>query len=534
MKVNSVCIVGGGSSGWMTAALLAYNLPDLKITVVEPRDIPTVGVGESTLGHINRYLDCIGLTGRDAEWMPECDATYKVSIQFTDFKHKGHRFQYPFGQMDFTDNAGTDDWDYLSNIYSDVRFDEFNNPITYLADNNRMTDNSHVIRNFNFTKDTAYHFDATKFGNYLKETICIPKGVKVVRDSVVKVFRKTDGTERVDFLQLENSPMLKIEADLFVDCTGFKSLLLEEEMGSKFISFNDVLLNDTALAARIPFVDKEKEVHNTTDCHALLNGWVWNIPLWSRIGTGYCYSSKFTTDERAEGEFRRHLAKSDPKRAEEAEFFKIDIRHGKREKAWVKNVVGIGLSYGFLEPLESTGLLTTHENALRLLATLEKRNGLVKKPDIDGYNLAVDQDLESMKGFVAMHYFLSERKDSPYWRYLTEEIDFPNLMDYIVRTPRLYQEYVYSTSSSNNWGSLDGLLYIAAGMGCRPLGKTECNYRIRSGTVEKGPLRESYLKHIRYKDQVLKKLQSMPTTYEYLRDHVYFPKKKTNSLSLDE
>lgn len=521
MNVNSVCIVGGGSSGWMTAALLAYNLPNLKITVIEPKDIATVGVGESTLGHINRYLDCIGLTGKDSEWMPACDATYKVSIQFTDFRNKGTRFQYPFGQVDYTDKVGPDDWDYIKNLHKDTDFSEFYNPITYLADNNVMTNDASIIRNFNFTKDTAYHFDATKFGTWLKDNICIPRGVNVVRDSVAKIFRKTNGSDEVDFLQLKGSTMLKIEADLFIDCTGFKSLLLEQEMGSEFISFNDVLLNDTAIAARIPFVDKEKELHNTTDCHALQYGWAWNIPLWSRIGTGYCYSSKFTTDELAEKEFRKHLAKSDVKRAEEAEFFKIDIRHGKRKRAWVKNVVGIGLSYGFLEPLESTGLLTTHENALRLLATLEKRNGLVKRTEIEGYNLAVDQDIESMKGFIAMHYFLSERKDSSYWKYLTEEIEFPEMYDMIVRSPRLYQEFVYGTSAYNSWGSLDGLLYIAAGMGLRPLGTTECNYRMRDGLVNAEALEESYNKHIHYKKQVLKYVEKMPSTFEFLRDNVY-------------
>ena len=522
MKIKSVCIVGGGSSGWMTAALLCKNLPDLKIIVVEPKNIPTVGVGESTLGHINRYLDCIGLLGKDEEWMPHCNATYKVSIQFTDFKNKGHRFQYPFGQVDFT-NKDLEDWYYLNHLKEDLEFSNFYNPITYLADHNKMVGDNKYIRNFNFNLDTAYHFDATQFGEYLKNNICIPNGVKVVRDSVSNIFKKTDGS--IDFLQLEHSPLLKIEADLFVDCTGFKSMLLEEEMGSEFISFNDVLLNDTAIATRIPFVDKEKELHNVTDCHAMQYGWVWNIPLWNRIGTGYCYSSQFTRDDLAEDEFRRHLAKTDVKRAEEAEFFKIDIKHGKRKRAWVKNVVGIGLSYGFLEPLESTGLLTTHENALRLLSTLERRNGIVNKVDVDGFNISVDNDIESMKNFVAMHYVLSEREDSSYWKYIVNEVapaKEEELYDMIVRSPRLYQEFTFASNGPGSWGALDGLLYIAAGMGHTPLGKTECMYRLRDGRHKiKENLESAYNEHLKYEKKLLEKLPTMKSTFEFLRDNVY-------------
>jgi len=526
MKINSICIVGGGSSGWMAAAAIAVNLPNIKLTVIEPTDIPIVGVGESTLGHINRYLHCIGLGGKDKEWMPQCEASYKVSIQFSDFKQKGHVFQYPFGKHDYTNNKTPNDWAYLKNLIPEFNdtYSEFYNPITYLANTNKMVSDNSIIRNFNFTMDTAYHFNATQFGQYLKNNICIPKGVTVIRDSIEDVVINEDG--EIEYLVAKLTPRMKLKYDLYIDCTGFKSLILEKKMGSKFISFNDVLLNDTALATRIPYIDIEKELTNVTDCCALKNGWVWNIPLWSRIGTGYCYSSKFTTKENAEKEFREHLAKIDKKRAEEAELFTINIRHGKREKAWVKNCLGIGLSYGFLEPLESTGLLTTHENVLRLVDTLQKREGYVTKLDVDGYNHAVDYDLESFKDFIVMHYVLSQRDDSDYWKYIKYEMDVvpPEMItDRLVTSPRLYREFLHDSYRSHNFSDLDGILYIAHGMDYLPVGKTQTEYRFsENGYFNKDQLiKDVKIPHDRYKKQVLRHLDKCPSTYKFLKDNIY-------------
>ena len=394
MKVNSICIVGGGSSGWMTAALLATNLKNTKITVVEPRNISTIGVGESTMGHINRYLSAIGLSGRDKDFMSSCDATYKISVRFNDFKELGDSFQYPFGLSEYS-NCGPDDWFVIKQLYPDfdLSYSEFYNPITYMANTNKMIYQSNYVSNFRFDKDTAYHFDAVAFGNYLKEKICIPKGVKVIRDSIAHVELDPD-TGEIAFLIGESSKTFMIKADLYIDCTGFKSLLLEQSMGSKFVSFKNVLPNDTAIAGRMPYENPEKEIINVTDCTGLKNGWVWSTPTWNRLGTGYVFSSDFTTVDKAEVEFREYLSKiKGKKRADKIELRTIKIRHGKREKGWIKNVVGIGLSYGFLEPLEATGLFTTHENALRLLSALQRRDGFISKIDIDSSVLTRHENL---------------------------------------------------------------------------------------------------------------------------------------------
>ena len=523
MKINSICIVGGGSSGWMTASLLSKKFDNIKITLIESKNIKTVGVGESTLGHINRFMFALGL--QDKDWMPACNATYKVSIQFTDWKTQGSRFQYPFGNHDFTNKSpdALSDWYHIRNIdptFTDETYAEFYNPITFLADTNKMVSDDSIIRNFNPKWDTAYHMDAELFGKYLKDNICIPNGVTHIQDTVSVIKKDNDGN--ISSLVTEDNG--EISSDLYIDCTGFRSLLLEQEMGSKFISFNDYLYNDSALACRIPYVDRENEMNNVTDCYAMKNGWVWNIPLWNRIGTGYCYSSKFTSRDDAADEFRNHLAKTDKKRAEDVEFFDINIRHGKREKAWVKNVIGVGLSYGFLEPLESTGLLTTHENALRLVNILERRNGYVTKIDVDGFNFSVDFDLEAFKSFIGMHYILSQREDSEYWkniRYNMNMIPDEWINDGIVRSPRLYMEVLHGANLVNKFSNMSGTLYIASGLGYNPIGKTDMEYKVEKGEVNIEELKSIAVSHNRYKAQVLKHLKKSPSHFEFLRDNIY-------------
>lgn len=503
MKIEKIVIVGGGSSGWMTASLIAKKLPHIDLTVIEPKDIPTIGVGESTLGHINRYMEHIGILGREKEWMPYCDATYKVSIQFTDFGKIGERFQYPFGQMDYGDEIHLQDWMQIKAKYPDfeIPYSNFYNPISYLADHNKMTFGSSVIRNYDFKFNTAYHFDSVKFGEWLKLNICVPAGVKVIKDHVTKITSNENG---IEFLQLSEST--KITADLFIDCTGFKSLLLEEEMGSEYIGFDDVLPNDSAIATKIPYKNKEKEITNVTDCHAVKYGWIWDIPLWSRKGKGFVYSSKYLSKEEAKKQFKNYLSEQYPD-VDSLEFVDIKMRHGKRKYAWIKNVVGVGLSYGFLEPLESTGLFTTHENALTLVKTLERRSGFISKIDIDGYNYAVDHSIEWLKSFIQMHYILSMREDSVYWK------------DQIYNSSTSNIDFLHSTNINNVSKDVGGLNYISNGMGYHPIGNIETEFRLSDYEKERMEIIKN--KSLQKDYQIKTRIKQMDSTYDFLLKNIY-------------
>ncbi len=529
MNIKNVVIVGGGSSGWFTASALSKLCKHINVTLIESPNVPTIGVGESTIAHINRFFKMLGI--EDKEFMPACNATYKNSIRFTNFREKdGTSFEYPFNwDIDVANKpSGINAWAELTMFYPD----EFK-PHTFaelyctgnalLSKHNKQTFNREkVLRNFNFEWDTAYNLDATALGQWMKNNIAVPNGTNHIVGHVEKPTYNEDG--HITSLTLTDGTV--VEGDLFVDCTGFKSLLLEEWMGSKFISFEKYLANDAAITCRLPYLDRDAEMRNVTDCHALDNGWVWDTPLWNRIGTGYVYSSKFTTREEAEKEFRAHLATRGAKRAEEAEFGHVNIRHGYRENAWVKNVVGVGLSYGFVEPLESTGLLTTHENIVKLVETLNRRKGYICRTEIDAFNVGAENDVIKWRDFVSMHYAFSMREDTPYWKWCTQETSYVPSRDYMMyhdSYPMLLGFMINARRYPHNASSL---AFIAAGLGLRNASTPELmvyNYFSQSIPVDSKLAEIQYTKKEfdRYKMQVEEYIETLPSNYEFLKEHIY-------------
>lgn len=530
MQVKTVTIVGGGSSGWMTAAALSKLCPHLDITLIESSKVGTVGVGESTLGHINKFLQLLDL--QDEDWMAACNATYKNSIRFTNFREPdGSFFEYPFSAgLDFTDKPhGTQAWSELATLYPEEytpnTFAEFYcTANTFLAKYNKQTrDEKKILRNYDFKFDTAYHLDAQLFGQYLKDNIAIPNGVKHMIGDVHSYKKDQMG----NIIQIFTAEGQVLKSDLWIDCTGFKSILLEGWMGSEFKPFDKYLANDMAWACRLPYIDREKEMHNVTDCHALDNGWVWNIPLWNRIGTGYVFSTRFVTPEDAQREFRAHLAvKHSPKIAEEAEMFSVQIKHGRRRRAWIKNVVGVGLSYGFVEPLESTGLLTTHENIIKLVESLNRRQGFLTRTEIEGFNFAVEYDVLKFRDFVSQHYALSMRTDTPYWRWCTEINEYcPEMMGDQMLIQAQYPNLIGNLVGNQSYvGEYTGNMFIAAGMGVKSISTKELIYfsgdRLHK-TQKEEEINYTKRRYEEYRDYIVDYVQTLPSHYEFLRDNIY-------------
>ena len=514
----SICILGGGSSGWMTAAAYAKVFPQYKVRLIEDPTQKPLSVGESTLGHFNRYLQMLGV--KDSDWMKECNATYKLSIQFTNWAGKGEIFQYPFGDFDYT-NGDFLTWYYLHytwpQLFPDTSYCEFYNPISYLANTNKIVEDNTRVRNFRRHWDTSYHFDATKFGGWLRDNIC--QTVEHTKAKIVSTFYDDKCNVKGVVDEYGND----YKADYFIDCTGFGSLLLEKSMDQSFIEFPN-LPNDSAVVTHVPYIDKQTEMKNQTDGYAMDNGWCWTIPLWENIGKGYVYSSKFIDKFKAEEDFRKHLDLNCFTSNEwDGKVEHIKFKHGKRRLGWCQNVIGIGLSYGFLEPLESTGLFTTHENIQRLVEVFERRGGHITQIDIDGYNHAVHYELEAMKEFVEMHYYLSPRTDTEYWRHYSNKspLSYDMMFDKIVRSPRLYQEFIHCWNIANAPKDLGGIPYIAAGMGYHPLTKTDYEYKMARGEFSLGYLNEVKDKHFHYRKNVLKYLKNQPSHYEYLRQRIY-------------
>jgi|11_taG_2_1085331.scaffolds.fasta_scaffold04912_3 tryptophan halogenase len=508
-EINSITIVGGGSAGWMSAATMIRFFPNRKITIIESPDYPIVGVGESTLGHINQWLALLGI--REDDFMKECDASYKLSIKFTDFYAKGDGgYHYPFGppMLDGTD-LGFNDWQVLKHFSPGIPVQDFArcyNPITLLAEQNKIDKNeSGHLDNFNFAKDAAYHFDAVKFGQWLKNNYCLPRGVELISSSVKNAIVGADGVES---LILEDGT--EHSADMYLDCTGFKSMLLAGALNEEFVSYRDVVPNNRAWATRLPYTDKEKQLEPFTNGTALSSGWVWNIPLWSRIGTGYVYSDDHITPEDALKEFQEHIGRDD------LEFRDIKMRIGIHKNVWSKNVVGIGLAGGFIEPLESNGLFTVHEFLLKLTKSISKP--FVNQLDRDIFNMSVRDIFDTFATFVGLHYKLSSRNDSPYWRDITER---SNLREEILRIPQMQTDFRHLAVAKmiDDKFCNGGQPYIATGMHY-PIAdeSTICAWTYQNDVDYKKVAQEAALRFSRRKQWWQHITDIAPTLYEHLAD----------------
>jgi flavin-dependent dehydrogenase len=424
MKSNKIVIVGGGSAGWMTAAMLVKTFPEKDITVIESPDIPKVGVGESTLDGLQYYIKYLEIDKKD--FFKYTNASIKLGIEFINFyKDFGEDpFFYIFGIPEKNNTLwGLQDWLIKKYVYKDTPVTEYSEsyfPATFLAKYGKFSENlNNEFDGFDPELHTSFHFDANLFGEWLKNNYAIPKGVKSIIGDVVDVNVKNKFVKSIILKDKK-----EIFADLFIDCTGFQSLILGKALEEPFVSYHHRLPNNNAWATQINYVEKEKELKSVTSCTALKNGWAWNIPLWSRIGAGYVYSDQFISDEEALKEFKEYLLNNknfirSPEQINSLEYKKIKIKSGIYERTWVNNVVAIGLSAGFIEPLESTGLYTVHEFLFQLVKFLLRDE--FGQWEIDSYNHETRTMFDGLCQFVEMHYFLSQRRDSKYWKNITSK-----------------------------------------------------------------------------------------------------------------
>jgi hypothetical protein len=441
-QTNSILIVGGGSSGWMTAALLSRVLPETRITLVESSDIPTIGVGESTNYTMHYFQRAVGLD--EKAFMRASNAAFKIAIRFVNFNRPGGVFYHPFG-VPQTANAGFFEPDAAAQFKS-----------YHLAELGNQ-----------FSKECVYSYqiDAGLYGHHLKQVCTRRDGVRHVVDRIKGV----ELTETGEIARINTEKSGPLAADLYVDCSGFRSILLGGALGEPFESYSRFLLNDKAIAARIPYIDKERELVTYTNCTALSAGWVWNIPLWSRIGTGYVYCSGFLSAAQAEEEFRQFLG---VERTRDAQFNHLDIRTGRHRRAWVKNCVGIGISYGFLEPLESTGLSLTQLSIRDLAAAL--CSAAPRQAQTALFNTRQAEVFDATRDFVMAHYVVTSRTDTPYWRHIRDENPMPDslrnaLRDAKNRSYETIEKRHHKFYEPLNWNSiLSGMGYFGEGPASTP------------------------------------------------------------------
>ncbi len=399
-----IAIVGGGTAGWMTANLMAarWGARNARITVIEAPDIGIVGVGEGSTPQLKAFFKTIG--AEEADWMPKCNATYKNGISFhgwsdrPGYDHYFHPFPSPI-------DLHTTPAFYFNSHYRRQGFDLDANPdrfflSAYLAEQRLAPKPAHQ---FPFDMAYGYHFDAYLVGAFLRDH-AKSTGVSHIEAKVNHVSVTDDG--EIASLLLEGGET--ITADFFVDSTGFRSLLMQETLGVKFLSFNENLRNDSAVV--LPTPATAGYTNSQTKATALKNGWVWDIPLINRTGNGYVYSSHYCSPDDAETELRAHLDMLDD--VSPARHLKMKV--GQVEKHWRGNCLAVGLSQGFIEPLEATALHLVQATVEKFMSAFEK--GGFANTNEEHFNRDISARFEGVRDYIVCHYRAARRSDTDYWQ----------------------------------------------------------------------------------------------------------------------
>ncbi|WCM25129.1 tryptophan 7-halogenase [Sphingomonas sp. QA11] len=408
-RTRNIVIVGGGTAGWLTAGIIAAKhrsrIPhDFTVTLVESPNVPIIGVGEGTWPTLRSTLKKIGVS--ETDFFRECDAAFKQGAKFARW------------------TTGANDDAYYHPLMLPQGFAQLNLVPHWLASeggdsfcdmvcaqgkicDDGLAPKAITTAEFEGAANYAYHLDAGKFAPFLQRHCCEKLGVRHVLADVRTVTQAQDG----DIRSIVTEQAGEIEGDLFVDCTGFKSLLLGETLGVPFKECGDVLFCDTALAVQVPYEDESSPIASHTISTAQSAGWIWDIGLPTRRGTGHVFSSRHISDEQAERELRAYIGPA----ADGLSVRKISIRSGHRETFWKRNCVAVGLAAGFLEPLEASAIVLVELSA-KLIA--EQMPACREVMDIvaSRFNATTSYRWGRIIDFLKLHYVLTKRTDTAFWR----------------------------------------------------------------------------------------------------------------------
>lgn len=404
-QIQRIVILGGGTAGWMTAAALSHVLAPRKveISLIESDEIGTVGVGEATLPHIRFFNQRIGLDER--ELMSATQATMKLGIQFVDWGRIGDSYIHPFG--DYGEPIGGVDfiqhWSRLHAAGRAGRICDYSLPVV-MSEAGRFGFPSADMKSVMSTFSYAYQFDAGLYARYLRR-VCEGRGVARIEGKVTSV-RQDPESGHVKSLSL--GPDREVSGDFFVDCSGFRALLIGDTLQSQFEDWSQWLPCDRAIA--IP-TESTEAPGPYTRATARTAGWQWRIPLQHRVGNGHVYSSAFLDDQTAEDQLLQNL-EGKPLRSPN----RLRFRAGQRRQQWIGNVAAVGLSSGFLEPLESTSIHLIQLGITNLLELFP--DGAVSQDDADEFNRVMSLEYDRVRDFLILHYHATERADSEFWNHV--------------------------------------------------------------------------------------------------------------------
>jgi tryptophan halogenase len=452
-----VVIVGGGTAGWMSAAGIRRQLAaaDYSVTLIESDEIGTVGVGEATLPHIKIFNDMLGID--ESQFMRATRATFKLGIQFCDWDVPGDRYIHPFG-------AFGEPWGGVEFQHHWARAQQAGSPCCPLQDysysvvaalNNRFEFPNEDRNSIRSTYAYAYHFDAGLYANYLR-TWAIERGVRRIEGKVCDVTRHaTTG----DVVELTLGSGERVAGDLFVDCSGFRSLLLAGTLGVTWQDWARWLPCDRALAVPCKRIGALTPYTRATARKA---GWTWRIPLQHRTGNGYVFSSQFIKEDDARVALLNAL-----EAPAEAEPRLLRFSPGRRERAWSGNCVGVGLASGFLEPLESTSIFLIQAAVTDLVNLMPlPGSGGVDPRLTNEFNRLNAMQYERVRDFLVLHYIANRRVGEPLWDYL-RSVPLPDTLEHkleLFRSRAALPNYQYGLFARDSW------LSVLVGQGITPQG----------------------------------------------------------------
>ncbi len=410
--VTSIVIVGGGSAGWITAGTLAARLKterernSYKVTLVESPNTPIIGVGEGTWPTMRSTLRKMGV--RETDFIKACSASFKQGAKFVNW-HKGdgdvyyHPLMLP--QAYFEQNLAP----HWPDLAGNLSFSEAVCPQDFLCEQG-LAPKLITTPEYGHVANYAYHLDAGAFAEFLKNH-CVEKlGVNHILDDVVAVKSKEDG----DIQSVISQNAGEILGDLFIDCTGFRSLLLGGHYDVPFKSCKEVLFIDTALAVQLPYEDNNAPIASHTISTAQNAGWIWDIGLQNRRGVGHVYSSDHLSEDKAVSNLKDYVGQTHPEAAAE-DYRKIDINPGHRTQFWKRNCVAVGMAAGFLEPLEASALLLIEISA-NMIAEQLPANRFAMEVVSKRFNETFLYRWERIIDFLKLHYIASERTDHSFWK----------------------------------------------------------------------------------------------------------------------
>jgi len=463
-QVKQIVIVGGGSAGWLTAGVIAADHragsdDGLQVTVLESPDVSPIGVGEGTWPTMRDTLRRIGVS--EADFIRECDASFKQGSRFDGWVDGStrdryyHPFVLPHGYTETNLVAG---W---LERHADVPFADLVSFQPHLCAQGKAPKQA-ATPEYAAVANYAYHLDAGKFGLFLRKFCTEKLGVRHMLDHMVGI--KTDENGNIAHLQTKSNGA--VTGDLFVDCTGMQSLLLGQHYGVGFRSQKHVLFNDTALALQIRYPDESTAIASQTIGTAQSNGWIWDIGLPTRRGVGHVYSSAHTSDEAAERELRDYVSRTGGPR-ELGSPRKLTFNPGYREKFWHRNCVAIGLSAGFIEPLEASALALVELSAAMLSDEMPVNRATM---DIAArrFNDAFTYRWGRVIDFLKMHYVLAKRSDSEYWRDNVRPESIPDRLSEQLTLWRHQPPSRYDFYRTEEVFPSASYQYVLYGMGFRP------------------------------------------------------------------